>query len=83
METEIKASLINLMAGIKQADGAAILNATSRLDEIASLNRSALHPQLVHFLERRSYDKALQFLSGATDIPAGICGGGKVKNAPK
>lgn len=83
METEIKASLINLMDGIKTADGSAIVAATIRLDELVALNRGHLHAQLVHFLERRSYDKALQFLSGATDIPAGICGGGKVKNAPK
>lgn len=79
METEIKASLINLMGGIKAADGKVIVAATSRLDELLARNRPALHPQLVHFLERRSYDKALQFLAGATDIPAGICGGGKVK----
>lgn len=79
MESEIKATLINLMSGIKTADGQAIVAATTRLDELVSQNRHALHPQLVHFLERRSYDKALQFLAGATDIPAGICGGGKVK----
>jgi len=79
METEIKASLINLMGGIKSADGRVIVAATSRLDELLARNRPTLHPQLVHFLERRSYDKALQFLSGVADIPAGICGGGKVK----
>lgn len=79
MESEIKASLINLMGGIKAADGKIIAAATLRLDELVAANRAQLHPQLVHFLERRSYDKALQFLGGATDIPAGICGGGKVK----
>jgi hypothetical protein len=79
METEIKASLINLMGGIKSTDGAAISAAVLRLDGLVALNRGLLHPQLVHFLERRSYDKALQFLVGATNIPAGICGGGKVK----
>ena len=79
METEIKASLINLMGGMKSTDGAAISAAVLRLDELVALNRGLLHPQLVHFLERRSYDKALQFLAGATNIPAGICGGGKVK----
>lgn len=83
METEIKASLISLMSGIKAADGHAVLAATARLDELVASHRPALHPQLVHFLDRRSYDKALQFLSGAADIPAGICGGGKVKTGLK
>ncbi|MFT3782364.1 MAG: hypothetical protein QM790_10145 [Nibricoccus sp.] len=79
METAIKASLIKLMDGIKRADGTVILDCSSELDEIARRARGQLHPQLVHFLERRSYDKALQFLSGVADIPAGICGGGKVR----
>ena len=34
-----------------------------------------LHPQLVHFLENRSYAKAHLFLGGESDIPVGICGG--------
>jgi hypothetical protein len=34
-----------------------------------------LHPQLVHFLENRSYAKAVMFLGGQTDIPVGACGG--------
>ena len=37
--------------------------------------RTALHPQLVHFLENRSYAKAVMFLGGETDIPVGACGG--------
>jgi hypothetical protein len=37
--------------------------------------REVLHPQLVHFLENRSYAKALMFLGGASDIPVGVCGG--------
>jgi hypothetical protein len=77
MESEIKASLIALTNGIKLADGQMILAATTRLDEIVALGRDTLHPQLVHFLERRSYNKALMFLGGASDIPSGICGGGR------
>jgi hypothetical protein len=38
-------------------------------------HRAGLHPQLVHFLEQRSYAKALLFLGGAEDIPVGRCGG--------
>jgi hypothetical protein len=83
MESEIKASLIALLSGIKSADGKMISAATTHLDGIVERCRTGLHPQLVHFLERRSYDKALMFLGGATDIPAGICGGGKGTSSAK
>ena len=46
-----------------------------RLDDFLVQGRAGLHPQLVHFLENRSYAKALMFLGGDTDIPVGICGG--------
>lgn len=83
MESEIKASLIALLSGIKSADGKMIGAATAHLDGIVERCRTGLHPQLVHFLERRSYDKALMFLGGETNIPAGICGGGKAASSAK
>lgn len=75
METQIKDSLIALMAGIKAADGQTIADQMVRLDEFLARGRAGLHPQLVHFLENRSYAKALMFLGGDTDIPVGACGG--------
>jgi hypothetical protein len=75
MEPRIKESLIALMDGIKRADGDAINREMGRLERCLEEGRGALHPQLVHFLERRSYPKALMFLGGETDIPAGSCGG--------
>ena len=81
MESEIKASLIALLNGIKSADGKIITVATAHLDGIVERCRNGLHPQLVHFLEQRSYNKALTFLGGTPDIPAGIGGGGK-KTSP-
>jgi hypothetical protein len=47
----------------------------ARLDGYLGQARGNLHPQLVHFLERRSYPKALMFLGGESDIPVGSCGG--------
>jgi len=79
-ETQIKASLISLLAGIKAADGAVVAAEMARLDELLGRGRAALHPQLAHFLERRSYAKALMFLGGESDIPAGACGGRAGKN---
>ncbi|MFM9090865.1 MAG: hypothetical protein ACKOUK_03880 [Verrucomicrobiota bacterium] len=45
------------------------------VEALLEANRAGLHPQLVHFLEQRSYAKALLFLGGAEDIPVGRCGG--------
>ena len=75
MEERIKESLIVLMDGIKRADGGAVAREMDRLEAYLGEGRDTLHPQLVHFLERRSYPKALMFLGGETDIPAGSCGG--------
>ncbi len=80
MEIQIKDALVNLMAGIKTGDGKAIADQMARLDELLEQGRTTLHPQLVHFLQNRSYAKAVMFLGGEQDIPVGVCGGrpGKV-----
>ena len=75
MEERIKESLIALMGAIKSADGGAVAGRMAELDTLAAEGRGKLHPQLVHFLERRSYPKALMFLGGESDIPVGSCGG--------
>ena len=75
MEERIKESLISLMDGIKRADGAVVAEQMALLDGQLNEARASLHPQLVHFLERRSYAKALMFLGGESGIPSGSCGG--------
>jgi hypothetical protein len=75
MEERIKESLNSLMDGIKRADGGVISARMAELDAYLEQGRGKLHPQLVHFLERRSYPKALMFLGGESDIPVGVCGG--------
>ena len=77
METEIKKSLISLLAAIKRGDASVIADEMAQLDGFLERGRADLHPQLGHFLRQRSYAKALMFLGGETDIPAGTCGGGK------
>lgn len=74
-EARIKDSLISLLDGIKRSDGQVIAEEMARLDDCVQRGEKALHPQLVHFLQRRSYAKALMFLGGESDIPAGACGG--------
>lgn len=75
METEIKASLHALLHGIQTADGPAIAREMARLDDFLARGRDTLHPQLVHFLQNRSYPKAVMFLGGESNIPVGVCGG--------
>ncbi len=75
METQIKAALTALLAGIKVADAQAINTSMAQLDDLLAQGRASLHPQLVHFLQNRSYAKAQMFLGGESDIPVGVCGG--------
>lgn len=75
METQIKDSLITLLDAIKASNGTVVVDQMEKLDQFLSDGRMNLHPQLVHFLEKRSYAKALMFLGGESDISVGICGG--------
>jgi hypothetical protein len=81
MDVQIKDSLHALLAAIKAGDGQTIAEEMTRLDEFVAHGRAGLHPQLVHFLENRSYAKAAMFLDGDINIPAGVCGGGRPKKA--
>ena len=75
MEKRLKESLILLLDSIKRADGPAIVKGMAHLDALLEEGRDSLHPQLVHFLERHSYPKALHFLGGEAPAPSGSCGG--------
>lgn len=75
METQIKDSLITLLDAIKASNGMVVVEQMEKLDGFLAQGRTELHPQLVHFLEKRSYAKAVMFLGGESDIPVGICGG--------
>jgi predicted component of type VI protein secretion system len=79
-ETKIKAALIQLHAGIKNSDGAAVSSALGELESLLAAHGDMLHPQLVHFLAGRSYAKALAYLGGGEVLaarpasPPGGCG---------
>ena len=75
MEPEIKLSLERLMAAIAGSDGQIIATEMAKLDDFLDRGHGVLHPQLLHFLQNRSYAKALMFLGGESDIPVGVCGG--------
>jgi hypothetical protein len=71
MEDAIKAALIRLLEGIKQSDTEQTLSAMDAVEQLLGQSRGKLHPQLAHFLERRSYAKALESLGGAGSVPKG------------
>lgn len=78
---EIKTALESFDSAVKKADGAGISAALTRLEQLLAAHRAELHPQLVHFLEGRSYAKALLWLGGESGFakpasPPGGCGGG-------
>ena len=81
MEPQIKESLVALLDAIKRSDGKVVAAEMAKLDEFLARGQvtGGLHPQLEHFLGNRSYAKALMFLGGETDIPAGACGGRPAK----
>ena len=74
MEAKIKASLALLLNAIQRSDGPAVAAEMTRLDDFLAEHRGELPAQLAHFLERRSYAKALVLLGGEAPA-AGSCGG--------
>ena len=77
MEVNLQEELVALLRAVTAPNAGALVENLTRLDAALARARPDLHPQLAHFLERRSYAKALMFLEGRADIPAGVCGGGK------
>jgi hypothetical protein len=82
-ESKIKDALIRFNDAIKNSDGAALSAALNEVESLLRAHRAELHPQLVHFLEGRSYAKALAWLGAGDELaakpasPPGGCGGGR------
>ncbi len=64
MQNEIKATLVRLVERPREGSGDQLLTDIRALDSLLSENRSRLDARLVHFLERRSYAKALEYMHG-------------------
>jgi hypothetical protein len=80
-ELKVKEELVRFDAAVKAKDGPGISNSLAALDGLLAAHRGDLHPQLVHFLEGRSYAKALAYLGATSGFakpssPPGGCGGG-------
>jgi len=71
---EIQATLIDLDRQMKGSDTHGMIASMERLDALAAGAGDTLDPRLRHFLERRSYAKALAWISGDTPAaPSGPC----------
>jgi len=66
-EPKIKAALIRFNEAIKNSDGPGISAALNEVEALLASERASLDPQLRHFLEGRSYAKALAWL-GAGEV---------------
>ena len=51
-----------------------MMSSLAELESLLARNRDEMTPQLVHFLERRSYEKAAQLCAGDAAITPGTCG---------
>jgi hypothetical protein len=71
---EIKACLIDLTGAINRSDTRGMLASMEQLDALVRGQSAMLDARLAHFLERRSYAKAIDYLGGAQDVPRGRCG---------
>lgn len=69
--TDIKEALMAVTRSIKEADGPATMQALDRIERFLQAHREEIHPQLAHFLERRSYAKALLWLQSGRPVGKG------------
>lgn len=80
-QEKVKAALIRFQFAITKSDGPALSAALGELDSLLVEHRGQLDPRLEHFLEGRSYAKALAWLGerpefGQPATPPGGCKGG-------
>jgi hypothetical protein len=74
-EQQLKDALEALKVSIDQGDAPRISQSLETIERVYSENRSSLHPELKHYMMKRSYMKALMFLNQESDIPKGRCKG--------
>ncbi len=70
---EVK-NCLQVITNPSEAKSGELGQSLQRLDEIILSSKDDLHPRLRHFLENRSYAKALIWLEGETP-EKGVCGG--------
>lgn len=64
----IEKSLRVLVGGTNEIDKEKIIQVLKSLDNDLVKNREVLPKKLIHFLEKRSYHKALEFIEESGDV---------------
>ena len=66
VEDELKAALRGMIGAIERSEGQDISDSLSTIDGILRSRKNELDAQLVHYLSRRSYEKALRYLEDSS-----------------
>ena len=66
VEDELKAALRGIIGTIERSESQDILVLLSTIDDLLESRKNELDVQLVHYLSRRSYEKALRYLEGSS-----------------
>jgi len=79
LEQELHAALLELDAAVKRMaatkERVNLLPLFARIDELGKKLPPETDPQLVHFIQRKSFEKATLWLEGRkAEITRGICG---------
>lgn len=64
IENQIAGLIRDLLSAMQNADSEGVLNATLELDTLQREKGKEIPAHLRHFLENRSYQKALAFIEG-------------------
>ncbi|MDA0348032.1 MAG: hypothetical protein O3C43_08010 [Verrucomicrobia bacterium] len=64
IEEEISALIRDLLVATAEADSEGVLKATLALDSLNKERGSEINGHLKHYLDKRSYQKALVFIEG-------------------
>ena len=70
---QVHTTLQALMAAIDNGEGESIVTHLRQLDELGQGLGKETPPMLRHYLEKRSYTKALDFLEGRDEAAAPNC----------
>ena len=73
LEDQLHAILKEMMRAIDTDEGDAIVASVSKIDAISQCLGTDAPPMLRHYLEKRSYTKALDFLEGRDEAAAPNC----------
>ena len=73
LQDDLHATLIGLMEAINTGATESLVAQIKKIDEIGEALGTEAPPMLRHYLEKRSYAKALDFLEGRDETAAPNC----------